>query len=115
MARYTSSFIAKTTLEQLPVLLSELLESCDFEMVYQATDYLMAKETPGKIVFSKLVSVEVLVESTVAKNNEVPVIFVVKNDELPLNPNNHCHQRFQQLQTILNQSQQMHSVTAVPS
>ncbi|MDJ0658441.1 MAG: hypothetical protein QNJ42_03015 [Crocosphaera sp.] len=115
MARYTSSFVANATLEEVPTLLSKVLESCDFEVVYQATDYLMAKETPGKVAFSKLVSVEVLIESTIAKKNEIPVTFVVKNDELPLNPNNHCQQRFEQLHTALQQSQEWRLTTAVPS
>ncbi|WP_107666842.1 hypothetical protein [Cyanothece sp. BG0011] len=115
MARYTSSFVANATVEQVPTLLSEVLESCDFGIVYQATDYLMAKETPGKVPFSKIVSIEILIESTVAKKNEVPVTFVVKNDELPLNPNNHCQQRFQELQTALKQSQQWRAITAIPS
>lgn len=115
MARYTSSFVANTTLEQVPVLLSQLLESCEFEVVYQATDYLMAREVPGKINFSKLVSVEILIESTTATENRVPVTFVVKNDELPLNPNNHCNQRFQQIQHTLNESQQWQLVAAVAS
>ncbi len=115
MARYTSSFVANATLEQVPQLLTQVLESCDLRVVYQATDYLMAKETPGKVAFSKLVSIEVLIESTIAKKNEVPVTFVVKNDELPLNPDNHCQQRFQQLQTVLKQSQEWRLTTAIPS
>lgn len=115
MARYTSSFIANTTLEQVPELLTEILESCGFGVVYQATDYLMAKETPGNVAFSKLVSVEVLIESTIAKKNAIPVTFVVKNDELPLNPDNHCQQRFQQLETTLKQSQGWRLTNAVPN
>lgn len=115
MARYTSSFVANTTLEEVPNLLIELLESCEFAIVYQATDYLMAKETPGKVPFSKLVSIEILIESTVAKKNEVPVTFVVKNDELPLNSNNHCQQRFLELQAVLKDSQQWRAITAIPT
>ncbi|MEM8777320.1 MAG: hypothetical protein AAGF26_00320 [Cyanobacteria bacterium P01_G01_bin.49] len=115
MARYTSSFMVNTTLEQLPVLLSQLLDSCDFEVVYQASDYWMGREIPGKIVFSKLVMVEVLIERTNATEDQVPVTFVVKNDELPLNPNNHCHQKFEQIQQILSQSQQWHLIAAVAS
>lgn len=113
MARYTSSFVANTTLEQVPVLLSQLLESCEFEIVYHAMDYMMAREIPGKINFSKLVTVEILIESTTATENQIPVTFVVKNDELPLNLNNHCQQRFQQIQETLNQSQQWHLVAAI--
>ncbi|MEA5535313.1 hypothetical protein [Crocosphaera sp. XPORK-15E] len=113
MARYTSSFLAKTNLEQIPILLCQLVESCDFEVVYQATDYLMAREIPGQVPFSKLVTVEALVESTAAQNNEVPVTFVIKNDELPLKSNNHCQQLFQKLQLALNQSQEWRLIAAV--
>ncbi|MGK7942012.1 MAG: hypothetical protein AB4062_18025 [Crocosphaera sp.] len=114
MARYTSSFVVNASLQEVPDLLSQILESCNFGVVYQATDYLMAKEPPGQVSLSQLVSVEVLIESTLAKEHEVPVTFVVKNDELPLNPNNHCHQRFQELQTSLNQSKDLSSTTVVP-
>ncbi|MDJ0509998.1 MAG: hypothetical protein QNJ64_12200 [Crocosphaera sp.] len=115
MARYTSSFVVKASLQEVPDLLGQILESCDFGMVYQATDYLMAKEAPGGVSLSQLVSVEVLIESTLAKDDEVPVTFVVKNDELPLNPKNHCQQRFQQLQTSLTKSKQLSSTSVVPS
>ncbi len=114
MARYTCSFVVNASLQEVPVLLSQILEACDFRVVFEATDYVMAKESPGKVSLSELVSVQVLIESTLAKKNEVPVTFVVKNDQLPLNPNNHCQQRFQELQTTLNQNQQWSSTTAVP-
>ena len=113
MARYTSSFIANAPLEQVPVLLTQVLESSDFGVVYQTNGYLMAKEIPGKVPFSKIVSVEILIENTVAKTNEVPVTFVVKNDELPLNTDNHCQQKFQQLQETLEQSQEWRSTSTV--
>lgn len=114
MARYTSSFVVNASLQEVPDLLSQILESSGFGLVYQATDYLMAKEPPGQVSLSQLVSVEVLIESTLAKEDEVPVTFVVKNDELPLNPNNHCQQRFQALQTVLNENKQLSSTTVVP-
>ncbi len=114
MARYTSSFVVHASLQEVPGLLSQILKSCDFGVVYQATDYLMAKELPGQVSLSKLVSVQVLIESTLAEEDGVPVTFVVKNDELPLNLDNYCHQRFQELQTSLNQSKKLSSATVVP-
>ena len=54
MARYTSSYIATVSLKQLPPLLNQILESCEFEVIYQAIDYIMAREIPGKVTFSKL-------------------------------------------------------------
>lgn len=103
MARYICSYLAQVTLDELKPLLNEILSSCQFEVIYQTLDYMMAREIPGRINFAKLVTVEVLIDSTTAKDKEVQVNLVVKNDELPLQTNNHCHQIFERLQQILDE------------
>ncbi len=62
---------------------------------------MMAKERPGMVSYSQLATVEVLIGSTeattkqVAKESTATVNLVVKNEELPLKTNNHCHKVFQ--------------------
>jgi hypothetical protein len=57
----------------------------------------MARETPGNVPFSKLVTVEVLVDSTRATSETTNLSVVVKNEELPLQTNNHCFQVYQRV------------------
>jgi ABC-type uncharacterized transport system auxiliary subunit len=106
MARYTCSYRVKVSLEQLKPLLISILQACHFEIIYQAADYVMARETPGKTAFSKLVTVEVLIDSTTATKDEVQVNLVIKNDELPLQIDNHCHQLFALVQEAIAENQQ---------
>ncbi|MEM9216618.1 MAG: hypothetical protein AAGD25_20000 [Cyanobacteria bacterium P01_F01_bin.150] len=79
--------------------LSELLESCNFSVIYEDGDYLVARERPGGIAFSKLVTVEILFGSqgsmeTSSGEDALQMNLVVKNEELPLSVNNHCRQKF---------------------
>ena len=113
MARYTSSYLVTVSLNEVPPLLEQVLEACGFNLVYQAVDYLMAKEIPGRVSYSKLVTLEVLIDSTKAKVNEVPVTWVVKNDELPLQTNNHCRQRFEDIQEAISKNKQWSLVASV--
>ncbi|WP_267383564.1 hypothetical protein [Cyanobacterium sp. uoEpiScrs1] len=112
MARYTSSYLVKLPLDQLHQVINKVLQSCGFESVYNAMDYIMAQEIPGQVVFSKLVTVEILIDSTKAKGNEIPITWVIKNDELPLQVTNHCQQRFEQIQEIISQCQQWHLIAS---
>ncbi|MGP0128634.1 MAG: hypothetical protein ACTMUB_05025 [cyanobacterium endosymbiont of Rhopalodia musculus] len=112
MARYTSSYLVNLPLEQLPQAINKILQSCGFESVYHATDYMMAREIPGEVVFSKLVTVEILIDSTKAKIGEIPITWVIKNDELPLQVTNHCQQRFGQIQEIISQHQQWNLIAS---
>ncbi|GAB4323950.1 MAG: hypothetical protein OHK0047_08080 [Leptolyngbyaceae cyanobacterium] len=97
MARYTGFFKVAASVNNFQQLLSELLESCNFNIIYQAGDYLMAREIPGKVAYHQLVTVEVLVDKTMATNQEVQMNFVIKNEELPLQVDNHCYQVFNQV------------------
>ncbi len=115
MARYTSSYLVNLPLNQLPTIINKILQSCGFEQVYQATDYVMAREIPGQVAFSKLVTIEILIDSTKAKSNEVPVTWVVTNDELPLQTSNHCRQRFEEIQQMVSQHQPWHLVASATS
>lgn len=106
MARYTGWFKISTSITNLQALLSEILESCNFNIVYQNEDYLMAKERPGRVAYHQLVTAEVLVDRTIATDEEVQMHMVIKNEELPLQVDNHCHQIYQQInQAIINTPQ----------
>ncbi|GAC1465063.1 MAG: hypothetical protein NVS2B14_12250 [Chamaesiphon sp.] len=94
MARYTCSFVVAIPLEHLHQVLIEMLQSCNFDIIYDTADYMMAREIPGHVPFAKLVTVEVLIDRTTATDTDVRINFVIKNEELPLQFENHCRQMF---------------------
>lgn len=98
MARYTCSFTVAVALDRLQQSLIEILQACDFDIIYDTGDYLMARESPGRVAFAKLVTVEVLIDRSMATAQEVRMNFVVKNEELPLQVDNHCRQMFDVVQ-----------------
>lgn len=100
MARYTNLFVSVLPANNLRESLPDVLQSCGLNMVYQDGDYMMAKEQPGMVSFNQLATVEVLIGSAdctevMHQNRPVTVNLVVKNEELPLSTNNHCHKIFQ--------------------
>lgn len=100
MARYTNLFVSVLPANNLRESLPDVLQSCGLHLVYQDGDYMMAKERPGMVSYSQLATVEVLIGSTdhdetVAEDSAATVNLVVKNEELPLKINNHCHKIFQ--------------------
>lgn len=104
MARYVCSFTLAVPVEDLFPSLREILKSCNFEIIYDTGDYLMGREIPGRIAFAKLVTVEVLVDRTTATAREVRMNLVIKNEELPLQVDNHCRQMFQSVQQAISDS-----------
>ena len=72
------------------------------DLVYDKSDYMMAQEQPGMVPFSKLVTLEVLIDKITATTEETRIIIVVKSEELALMIDNHCHRKFNYLkQSIL--------------
>jgi hypothetical protein len=94
MARYTCLFTVAAPIDTLRASLVELLNSLGFDIIYQTEDYVMGRERPGKVSFSQLVVVEVLIDRTTVTGEEVQMSFVIKNEELPLQIDNHCRQVF---------------------
>lgn len=94
MARYTCLFTVAAPISNLSRLLTDLLEACHLDIIYDTGDYMMARETPGRVAFPKLVTVEILIDKTIATDDEIRMNFVIKNEELPLQPDNHCRQMF---------------------
>ncbi|NET57645.1 MAG: hypothetical protein F6K47_16235 [Symploca sp. SIO2E6] len=101
MARYTCSFNVSISLERLQPSLIEVLQSCNFDIIYDTGDYLMAREIPGRVAFAKLVTVEVLIDKSITIPQEVQMHFVIKNEELPLQVDNHCFQMFKVVQSAI--------------
>ena len=105
MARYTNLFVSVLPAHNLRESLPDVLQSCGLHLVYQDGDYMMAKERPGGVSYSQLATVEVLISSAddtrvLPQDSSATVNLVVKNEELPLKTNNHCHKIFQ----IVNQA-----------
>ncbi|NEQ95810.1 MAG: hypothetical protein F6K30_03605 [Cyanothece sp. SIO2G6] len=110
MARYTSLYRSGITpIDYLRQCLSEMLQSCNYNVIYEGSDYICAREMPGGVSFSKLVTVEVIFgeadESTTEADNSLHMSLVVKNEELPLNQNNHCRQQFNLVNAVVSSRQ----------
>lgn len=104
MARYTGLFRVAVSISDLPGFLRELLTACNFEVIYETDEYMMGREIPGKIAFNKLVTVEVLIDRTTATDQQICMKFVLKNEELPLQVDNHCRKVFDQVNDAVSQS-----------
>lgn len=99
MSRYVCHFLVNLSSQQVRSSLGKLLAACGMEPIHEVEDYLMAREMPGRVSFARLVTVEVLIDVTTATQSAVKLSFVVKNQELPLNTNNHCRQVFDALRS----------------
>ena len=97
MARYTCSFIVTLSAQEIYDSLVKVLKPCDFEIIYQTGDYLIAREKPGQVPFPQLVTVEALVDKTAVANHDIRIDLVVKNEALPLQLDNHCRRKFDQV------------------
>lgn len=94
MARYTCSFVLSISIHDLQPALVDLLYSCGLDVQYHTADYILAREVPGSVPFSKLVTVEGLIDKSTATESETRMTVVIKNEELPLQLDNHCRQVF---------------------
>ena len=91
MARYTCTFAIPCSQEQITHWLPQILEVCHLTIVHSGEDYILAKEKPGHISFTELVTVEILVENQSPDlNSGINLNFIVRNEELPLKASNHC-------------------------
>lgn len=95
MARYTTLFRAMSSLDEIRQTLASTLASCDLNLIYQNEDYLVAKEKPGGVKLAQLATVEVLINPPTVSEPSAKVSVVVKNEELPLSRDNHCHKIFE--------------------
>ena len=84
------------------------------DTMYETDDYVMAREIPGQIIFTKLVTSEVLIDVSSTNPDLVKLSFLVKNEELPLNPNNHCRQIFELLRMAIAHNYDWESIDNLP-
>jgi len=115
MARYTCSFTVSTPVDNIQSSLIDVLRSCRFEIIYDTGDYLMAREVPGQVAFGKLVTVEVLIDKPIFSGHEIRMNFVIKNEELPLQVDNHCWQMYNSVRGAVTDNQQWQLLEAIPS
>jgi hypothetical protein len=101
MSRYVCDFLVNLSPQHVRDPLRKLLAACGLEPIYDLEDYLMAREIPGRVSFARLVTAEVLIDITNATHAAVKLSFVLKNEELPLNSNNHCRQIFDLLRSTI--------------
>ncbi len=104
MARYTHYFTVAAPPEQFRQTLVDTLSSCNLDIIYSTQDYLMAREVPGGVPFAKLVTVEVLIDQLQTPDSQVRLTCVAKNEELPLQRDNHCYQMFDQVHQAVSQN-----------
>ncbi|MGF1513240.1 MAG: hypothetical protein ACFB5Z_06035 [Elainellaceae cyanobacterium] len=84
-------------------------------MIYEKGDYLVAKEVPGGVSFSKLVTVEVVIGNyphvvQPEAERDLEMSFVIKNEELPLQVDNHCRRKFNLVNRALAENQYLELV-----
>lgn len=101
MARYTYSFAVAVGVDCLRQLLIEVFQSCNLDLIYDKSDYMMAREQPGVVSFSKLVTLEVLIDKITATREETQITIVIKNEELALMVDNHCHRKFNRVKQAI--------------
>ena len=113
MARYTCSFTVAVSVDHLRQLLVEFLHACNLEIIYDTGDYMMARESPGQVSFTKLVTVEVLIDRTTATDTETRINLVIKNEELPLQVDNHCYQMFELVNRAITENRNWQLVESI--
>jgi hypothetical protein len=118
MARYTSFYKSVAPSDDLKRFIFDLLRSCNFDVIYDRDDYVFAREVPGGVGYSKLVTVEVLIDPPKAalKPDEDDDAYrmnsVVKNEELPLQVDNHCRQKFNLMNEAIQSNQTLNVFAA---
>jgi hypothetical protein len=100
MARYAGFFVVKVSLENRRQILIKILEEAQLKIIYDKGESIMAREVTGKVPMSQLVTVEFGIKNEV-DDAEFKLNFVFTNNELPLHENNHCHEVFDALSTLI--------------
>ncbi|WP_066377666.1 MULTISPECIES: hypothetical protein [unclassified Anabaena] len=113
MARYTCSFTISIHVDHLQPLVLDLLQDCNLEIQYYTPDYILAREIPGNVPFSKMVKVEVLIDKSTATATESRMSIVIKNEELPLQVYNHCRQMFDYIRQAIEESRHWHLIESL--
>jgi hypothetical protein len=113
MARYTCSFLLSVPIKDLQALVVELLQNCNLVVQYCTSDYIMAREIPGTVSLSKMVKVEVFIDIGTATETETRMSIVIKNEELPLQLDNHCRQVFEFIKQSIENNRYWHLIESL--
>jgi hypothetical protein len=113
MARYTCSFTVAMPLQQLHKSLKETLKACNLDIIYDSGDYIVAREIPGQVSFVQLVTVEGLIDKVATSEQSIRMNFVIKNEELPLQVDNHCRRIFETINRALAELKQWNLIDSV--
>ncbi len=90
MSRYTQTYLANIEPSGLREAVLDVLGACGLSIIFVAEDYIKAQEKPGKVNFSRLVAVEILIHQPSSESNSTKITCITKNGELPLQIDNHC-------------------------
>ena len=93
MSRYSHTATYPISLDQVRSRLKELVEQRQFSVVYDSADYWVARENPGSVSISQLVTIEIFFEIRQAEGTHLNCL--VKNEALPLQAINHCQQIYE--------------------
>jgi len=104
MARYTQTYVVKTNPHDVRAAIAEILNDCGLAVTFITNDYIMAQEKSGKVSFSKLITVEVLIHQPSIESNSIKLTCITKNGELPLRVDNHCQKMFDLVHQAFNLS-----------
>ncbi len=114
MSRYVCHFLVNLSPQHVRLPLTMLFKACGMDTMYETDDYVMAREIPGQIIFTKLVTAEVSIDVSNTNPDLVKLSFLVKNEELPLNPHNHCRQIFDLLRAAIAHNYDWESIDNLP-
>ncbi|MEL7035727.1 MAG: hypothetical protein AAFO04_08955 [Cyanobacteria bacterium J06592_8] len=101
MARYTGFFVIGTRIEELREMMIEMLEPCNLEVMYETPSSIICREFIGQAPVPQLVTVEVVFDTATSTEFETKMTLVIKNEELPLQVNNHCRQMFELISKLI--------------
>ncbi len=113
MSRYTCLLTLGNPLEDLQQTLLDAIKGCGYDIIYQTDDYFMAREIPGNVTFAKLVTIEALIDRTMATETTVRIKMVIKNEELPLALENHCKLQFEVISKAITSNPKLQLIESV--
>ena len=113
MARYTCTFAIPCSQEQITQWLPQILQVCHLNIVHSGEDYILAKERPGQVSFTELVSVEILVEQQSLDSDGINLNFIVRNEELPLKASNHCRTMSERISEAIQSHKEIETLSYV--
>ncbi|MGB3298037.1 MAG: hypothetical protein WBA76_07190 [Phormidesmis sp.] len=95
--------------EGISQILVNALEACDLNVIYQDPVCIVAKERPGRVSFTQLATIELLISPPTLESGGSKIDLVVKNEELPLRSQNHCKDIFEQINQAISEENERKS------